>query len=204
MRVFRSGSILLFALLAATTLAPAVQFELTPFYGYRVGGELDDVDISADDSASYGVTFGVSINEIHQIEFLYSHQGTEVDIDDFQVQQQEIQIDVDLDHWEVGWLAQGGDEQVKPFFSVHMGLLDISPGGLDSESYFTWSLGGGAKIFMNDTIGWRLAARWAITLVDTDDAYYCGWYGYCYAGTDGDYFNQMEFSAGLIFRFPNQ
>ncbi|MGH9870324.1 MAG: outer membrane beta-barrel protein [Candidatus Polarisedimenticolia bacterium] len=204
MRVVRFGSILLLALLAVTTLAPAAEFELTPFYGYRIGGELDDVDISADDSASYGVTFGVSLNEIHQIEFLWSHQGTEVDLDDFQIQQQEITLDVDLDHYQVGWLLQGGaDDDVKPYFSLHLGILDISPEGIDSESYFSWSLGGGAKIFMNDTIGFRLAARWAITLVDTDNAYYCDWYGFCYSGTDADYFNQTEFSAGLIFRFGN-
>ena len=201
MRVVRSGSILFLTLLAAVTLAPAVQFELTPFYGYRIGGELDDVDISADDSASYGVTFGANLNDNHSIEFLWSHQGTEVDLDDFQVNNREITLDVDLDHYEVGWLFSGGDDQVKPFFSLHAGILDISPDGIDSESYFSWSLGGGAKIFVNEMIGFRLAARWAITLVDTDNAYYCDWYGFCYSGTDADYFNQTEFSAGLIFKF---
>jgi hypothetical protein len=203
MRVVRPGTILFLTLLAAVSLAPAAQFELTPFYGYRVGGDLDDVDISANDSGAYGVTFGVYVNPVHQVEFLWSHQGTSVDANDF-VNNRDFSVDVDFDHYEVGWLVNGGDEQVKPFFSVHAGILDINADGFGSESYFSWSLGGGAKIFVNDTIGFRLAARWAITLVDTDSAYYCDWYGFCYSGTDADYFNQMEFTAGIAFRFPNK
>jgi len=201
MKLLRKGSLLAVALLCGMTTTQALEFELAPFYGYRIGGELEDVDVNADDSAAYGVSFGISINDNSQIEFLYSHQGTEVDLDDFQVTGQEIQLDVDLDHWLLGWLVQGSDDQIKPFFSFHAGILDINPDGADGEDYFTWSLGGGAKIYVSDVIGFRLAARFDFTYVDSDSAVYCNWYGYCFTGTDADYFNQTEFTAGLIFKF---
>lgn len=201
MRALGLGLLMSLALVCSVTQAPAVEFELTPFYGYRLGGELEDIDVSADDSASYGASFGIALNEFNQIELLWSHQGTEVDIDDFQVAQQELQIDVDIDHYLVGWLGQTGNDKVKPFFTFHLGLLDISPEGFEGEDYFTWSLGGGAKVYASDVIGFRFQARWDLTYVDSDSAVYCGWYGYCFLGAESDYFNQMEFSAGMILRF---
>src|SRR5262245_18262034 len=119
MRALGLGLLVSLVLLCSATQAKAVEIEITPFYGWRVGGELEDVDISADDVASSGASIGITLNQFNQIEFLWSHQGTEVDFDDFQDLDREITTEVDLDHYLVGWIFQGGDNKVKPYFAFH-------------------------------------------------------------------------------------
>jgi hypothetical protein len=201
MKRLMKGSLLLVILASGMSLTRAAQFEIQPFYGYRLGGQLEDLDIEANDSASWGATFGWTINDNNQFEVMWSHQATSFDLHDFQGAQGNFEIDSDIDHYLAGWLLTGSDDKVKPFFSFHAGILDIHPDNFDSDTWFTWSLGGGAKIYVNDTIGFRLGARLDFTYVDSDNAIYCNWYGYCFSGTDADYFNQTEFSAGLIQRF---
>ena len=49
----------------------------------------------------------------------------------------------------------------------------------------------------------RLGVRWTPTYVDSDPAYFCNIYGFCYTVSDYDYFNQVEMSAGLIIKLGN-
>lgn len=195
----RSIAAALSVALLSTAVVPAASVELTPFWGYRFGGELEDVDLEATDSDSYGIVFDLAVDRYNAFEFLWSRQDTAFEFNDF-VGGVEREIGITIDHYQFGWLVQGGDEKIKPFFTFHLGWGDFDPDRGNGETEFNWSLGGGAKVFFNDQLGMRLGVRWTPTYVDSDPAYFCDAFGFCYSVSDYDYFNQVEMSVGLIIR----
>ncbi len=73
-----------FAQTAAGNLqTPAYKFEVTPFIGYRTGGQFDEINGDAEfkltESESLGFLFNVAAYANGQYEFLYARQSTEVD-----------------------------------------------------------------------------------------------------------------------------
>ena len=70
---------------AATALAQEqnFKFELTPYGGYRVGGEFEEtagnLSIDLDDNSSFGFIFNARHSPITQWEILYSRQETSAD-----------------------------------------------------------------------------------------------------------------------------
>lgn len=195
----RTVATALSVVLLSTAVVPAVNVELTPFWGYRFGGELEDIDVEANDSDSYGLVVDLNVDRYNAFEFLWSRQDTTLELNDFD-NAQELEVGVTIDHYQFGWLLQGGDDKIKPFFTFHLGWGDFQPDRGDSETEFNWSLGGGAKVFFNDQLGLRLGVRWTPTYVDSDPAYFCNIYGFCFVVEDYDYFNQVEMSAGLIIK----
>ena len=195
----RTAATALSVVLLSTAVVPAVNVELTPFWGYRFGGELEDLNLEASDSDSYGLAVDLNVDRYNAFEFLWSRQDTDLEFNDFGSGFKRT-VGITIDQYQFGWLMQGGDDKIKPFFTFHLGWGDFSPDRGSGETEFNWSLGGGAKIFFNDTLGLRLGARWTPTYVDSDPAYFCNVYGFCYTVSDYDYFNQVEMSAGLIIK----
>ena len=81
-----SGTIL--ALLATASLAAAQTVEISPFYGYRVGGSISQVPagpvVDDDGGPSFGavvdIVFG-SLTDGLKVEGVYSHEETNLEVE---------------------------------------------------------------------------------------------------------------------------
>ncbi|MEM8960339.1 MAG: outer membrane beta-barrel protein [Acidobacteriota bacterium] len=208
----RSMLIVLAALMALpiTAMAQTNSVEITPFAGYRLGGEFSgyddfrddffDLGLEIEDGESFGVIVGFPINRDFQIEVFWSRQESELIFDGGLFDPEELVFELDTEYLHGGFLYQWGSGQVRPFVVGSAGITRFSPnGGVEAteEDRFSVGLGGGVKIFFNNNFGIRLEGRGFGTFVDDDEAF-CDRFG-CYE-TD-EYFTQTEFRAGLILAF---
>jgi hypothetical protein len=207
MSVFRAIAVPLLVLVAAAAPAAAqpTRFEISPYAGYRWGGELDasdnalfDRDVEVDDSETYGVRLNFALNQNFEIELLASHQPTQFTIGGDQLFGDERPLlGVDLETLHAGVLFQFGYGQLKPYGVMSLGMTRFDPEAGSSDDRWSGSFGGGVKLMVNRSLGFRFEGRWY--WVDTgDDDYYddcCGYYDdYSYGGLF-----QGEVTVGLIF-----
>jgi opacity protein-like surface antigen len=191
----------------AAVPAQAVTFEVTPFVGTRVGGEFDDVqtplisEVEIDDGASAGLIFNVNFGDNWQLEVSGSRQSTELIVKG----SLEGSIDADVDYYHIGGGYQFFDSSSdwRPFVTVSLGSTNFDPDGdIDSESKFSFGLGGGVKYHFNDRLGVRFQGRWVSTEVNEDDEVWCDPF-FCYQVEDTNFVNQFEVGVGLVIRFGN-
>lgn len=171
--------------------------------GYRFGGSVDDsVDDSKRDigeTSNWGLIIGDGYDPQRQIEFLYSHQGTEVESG---LSAGSEAFDLDIDYFHLGGTYFTRlDNRIEPFVSGGLGVTHMSPSlsGLDSETRFSLSVGGGMKWFPVERVGLRLEVRGYFTLMESDSAIFCS--GGCRFHVSGNGFAQFETNAGVVFRF---
>lgn len=206
-------SLLLLPLLATSARA---EVELTPFAGYRVGGDFEDFDfrgVDLEDSESYGLIADFDVGGGFQFELLYSVQDTRLeslepvfviqvfpppDVPDFQP----VVLDLDVEYWHAGLLYEwgtGGD--VRPFVVGSAGLTRLIPeqAGFSTEDRFSAAFGGGVKLMLGGHVGLRFEGRGFTTFVDDDGDALCD-RRRCYHH-DSAALWQIEGLAGLVLRF---
>lgn len=219
--MFRTPSVALAAaVLAAALLLPApaaaqqpyygsdtfTRFELTPFVGYRLDGELDDTDFGfafsdfepeVDESEVYGVSLGFGLNPNMLIEVLVNRQDTQIVFEPVRSRDERIVSDVELTTVHVGFVYQWRLGQADPYVVLSGGVTQFDEELADDEdTRFSGSVGGGVKLRFTDHLGLRLEGRMFLTDVDSE------------FGDDDrrrydrdDALFQPEASAGLIFSF---
>ena len=202
---------LLIGCLAATPVAAEdkpSRFELTPFAGYQFGGEFElessGTDLELDEAQSFGLIFNMDIDEEKQYEFYYSRQETELDNKGLFLN--EPVLDIDVEYFHAGGTLLFAGDSVRPYVVGTIGLSRFDPqaSGLDSETFFSFSFGGGAKFFADKRIGMRLEGRFFSTLIDSDTEIFCRSgvdTNFCAVKVDGDLLWQWQAMAGLVFRF---
>lgn len=198
--------LVLLPLIPDTAAAQVHRFEITPFAGYRLSGEVDDStdlgfdfddNVEIDESAVFGFIFDIPLTPNWQLELLANRQRTSFSVDEGLFSPTEELGDLDLGFYHAGLLFQGGQGQVNPFIVGSIGLARLEPDfpELDAENYFSASLGGGVKIFLSENVGLRLEGRGYWTDVDTNfDERYDR-----YDASGAIY--QVEGTAGLIIAF---
>jgi len=152
-------------------------FEITPFGGYRYGGEFEETDrnfsIELDDKESYGLILNARHSPVTQWEILYSRQETSADTIGLGLSDPLLDISVE-------YLQAGG------------------------TSFFSFSLGLGLQIRPTDRLGIRLEARGYGTLLDSNSDLFCAFgpsNNVCAIRIDGTIMWQVEALAGIVFRF---
>jgi opacity protein-like surface antigen len=180
--------------------------EITPFYGYRFGGDVDHVEgassVEVGEGSSYGIMVDIEVEKDGFIEIRYSRQSTELRATDSTFGAGQVTVaDVDVDHFIVGGTYQWEtNSPVRPFVSADLGAVHFSPEGFDGETRFAFGLGGGVKLPVSDHLGLRFDGRWVTTRLSGDTDLFCSG-GSCLVVTEGTFFNQFEFTAGLSFKF---
>ena len=207
-----AGAILALSLLSlSSSPATAQNVEITPALNYNFGSgvEIDDFDfggvnIDFDEADGLGLFVDIPLTNNLQLEFLYSAQETELEVDEGLLSESFPIADADVEYLHAGVLWQVSLGQVQPYFALTGGVtrIDVALGGADSETYPSVGLGGGVKIFFTRHIGLRADARLFITSLDDDDHFYrddrrdrrdcCG---------SDDTLSQGQVSGGLIFAF---
>lgn len=195
--------------LALASFAPAVwaddtQFEITPFVGAMAGGEFEDPATGADRDVENGTNFGLFLNmnadgPHRQYEMFYARQGTEVE--------GATPIDLDMQYLQIGGIVNFTDVQpVVPFFGLTIGATKFSPDapGLDDETKFSFTVGGGVKYKFTEHIGLRFDVRAFVTMVDTDGSFFCASTpagSGCAITASSDTFVQYTGTLGVIAAF---
>ena len=194
----------LLPLLPAVATAQPRRFELTPFAGYRLSGEVDNSarlgfdrrsDVEIDEGSLFGATLDIPLTSGFQLELLASRQSTSFTVDDGLLSPSRNLGDVDLSLFHAGFLYQWGSGQVVPFAVASLGLARLDPDfvELDAENYLSGSFGGGVKLFFSDNVGVRLEGRGTWIDLETD-------FDNRYDRYDSDSVTWLpEGSAGIIF-----
>jgi len=207
-RVVFAVSLLILPLvfLASPGVLRAEGLEVTPFGGYRMGGDfkLDTGEsLRVDDSGSYGFIVGADYREDTQLEFLYSHQKAALKRNDG-ILSGETLFDLGVDYFQIGGTYLWDYDRVKPFLSGGLGATYFNPDGSDYSSLtkFSMSLGGGVKLFATEHFGLRLEGRGYATFMNSGGAIFCGSDpGGCQVFVTSDVWLQFEALAGVIFKF---
>lgn len=208
-------SILPVVALALTSAATVVQadtprFEITPFAGYRTGGEFEarveatgerrNVDI--EDGSSWGIDLGLYRDPNAIYELLYSKQSTGIDSSDPALGN----IDVDTEYYQFGGTLFFPDEHwYIPYLSLTIGATRFSAdGGYDSKTRFSGSLGGGFRMPFNDNVAATLGVRGYLTFVDSDTDILCisdAEGADCLLRSSGSTYFQAEAQLGVTVAF---
>ena len=200
------------ALLAFSSAAPAQQspgtFELTPYGGMRFGGTFDAEDGDAraelDDDGSFGVIFNLRESANTQWELIYSQQSTAADVSEFELD--ESSLDLDIQSLQLGGTYMGEGTLARPYLAATIGGSRYSPdfSGLNSDTFWSFSIGGGLQVFPSERVGLRLEARAWGTLLSSSTRLFCSSGpegGLCAISVDGSLLWQVETFAGIVLRF---
>lgn len=200
--------LMLLAASAVQAQEETYRFELTPFAGFATGGEFEDMTSGAslelDDSNSFGLILDIQESADTQWEVLYSLQTTAGDTTGLPISGAPLDIDVHYIQGGGTYLFSG--DAARPFLSLTIGAAHFEPGlsGVDSETFFAFSIGTGLQIRPNSRFGIRLEARAYGTLLDSESALFCqsGPMGaICAVTVDGTVLWQWHAFAGFVFRF---
>ena len=191
-------------LLGGATAATAQTIEVSPFAGYRFGGDFFEVvagqPVDLDGARSLGIVLNIPLSHGLQVEGLFTHQRAQVRIPAGAFRPP-AQWQVSVDHWQGGGLQEFGVGRVRPFLTGTLGLTRFGAPG-DSEIRFTAGAGGGVKLFPTPHVGVRLDGRVFATFLDAGaHAGVCG-AGGCFLSFYADILWQADFTAGLVIRFP--
>jgi hypothetical protein len=204
-------AVIAFALMGpAAAQAAKPRFEMTPFVGYRTGGEfeVDNADgttdsVDLDDDASFGLDLGLYRDANSFYELLYSRQEASVDssIPDLSG------IDVSTEYLHFGGtLLLDHETWYEPYLSFTIGATRLDPksGGYDSETKFSASLGGGFRFPINERVSAVAGGRAYLTFIGSDTDLFClsdanGLN--CLLKSSGSTYLQFEAQLGLSVRF---
>jgi hypothetical protein len=135
-------------------VAQTTRFGITPFYGYRFGGEVQDpttdTKYSFKDAPAYGLYLDYApLDYYGRFELLWSRQDSSVD---FQGNNGLGNVDLTIDVIQVGGVAEYGSDRLRGFVSAHVGATHFSTYGYGDDTKFSFSIGTGAKVFLTKNI----------------------------------------------------
>lgn len=191
---------------AANPYRPAShRLEITPFWGYQFGGRTPTSkgDIYITDNYNYGIQVAVATPIGASVEFLYSHQPSNLKrktTRPFEPPITETLFDLHADYYMLGVVRSVQSGKVSPFGAGYLGVASFKPqqSGYSTENMFAVAFGGGAKIRFNDRVGLRLQGRLMIPVQWASGGLWCGTGG-CDIGVGANStILQLDLDAGII------
>ena len=189
-----------------TPFTAFAETEIIPIWGYRLSGELQDIDsgtvLDIEDEESFGLILNFDASPGSQYELLYSSQssnlsaGTTVPTN--------VLFDLDIEYLHVGGVnLYPINDKMKSFIGAGLGITRFTPkvAGYSSESEFSLNITGGLKHQFTKRLGLRIGLSLFATAVDSSSAIFCGGSGGCTVRFKGNFFTQYEGNVGLILKF---
>lgn len=197
-----TGVILTIACFGHATTLSAQGIEITPFGGYRFGGDFFELvtgkPVDTDGAPAVGAIVDVPLGNGLQVEGLFTHQDVHVSVPSGPLGAP-VRWRISVDHWQGGALQEYAEGRLRPFATGMLGLTRYAGEG-DSEIRFTLGAGGGVKLFPAPRVGVRLNGQVSATFVYADAQVVGCSPGICFVGFNADIVWQIEFSAGLILK----
>jgi opacity protein-like surface antigen len=156
-----------------TPLVQKQQFAISPFYGYRFGGAVEDdtsgTSYSFEDSSAFGLFLDYAPeNYAGRYELLWSHQDSSLD---FQGNNGLGNVDLTIDVFQVGGVAEFGSERFREYVSVHVGVTHFAPDDFASETRFSFGIGAGVKAFVTKNLYLRADVRGFCTVTEASGSF---------------------------------
>jgi Outer membrane protein beta-barrel domain len=179
-----------------------MQYAVSPFYGYRFGGGIQDESTGSHynfaDAPSYGLVLSYAPKDSYgRFELLWSRQDSSVD---FNGNYGLGTVDISIDVVQVGGELDYGSERVQGYVSVDIGATHYGSDGHGDDTKFSWGIGGGVKAFLTKNIYLRADIRGYSTLTQGSGGFIYS-NGVAVAGFSGFSVWQGEVSAGIGFTF---
>lgn len=182
----------------------ALGLELTPFVGYRMGGDFENIDngveIALEDANSYGLLTAWRYDNYRQGELLISHYDTKFNVDE--LSSNVYRSDIAITYLHLGGNILLSEEIVPVFISGGAGVTHLSPknNNLDSETKFSANLGLSTRFNITEQLRLYVGSRVYATLFNTDSEIFCD-EKECAIYVESDVWLQTEVSAGITFVF---
>jgi hypothetical protein len=182
-----------------------VRFDITPSYGYvlNTNVRVADGELNIKDGAMYGLTVDIGHPNLPggmMIQLMYNRQDTHVDLIEWPSNTRTYLFDLIIEYWQIGIVRPLQMGKVQPYGVVGLGAASFNPVGQTwgTEWLFAAHLGGGAKVFLSETIGLRFQGRMLLPMTFGGGGFWCG-SGGCSVGL-GSYttFVQFDFDAGIV------
>ena len=189
-------------LLALSAPASGQSWEMSGLFGYvpavsvdRQAPELTQLDIQG------GFTWGLQAGHLFTArwgaELLWMQQGSALRLvteagaaNVFTMTIQQLQGNA-LYHF------GNRNTKLRPFVFGGLGATFFSATELESETKFSYGLGGGVKYFPSRAIGARASFRYTPTMLNDDETVaFCDPFGFCQGSLQ-----QIEFAVGAVVRF---
>jgi len=145
-------------------------FEISPFYGYRWGGDFETADgqsLGLQGGKAYGLSLDYSASPELKFEMLWSRQESSVDLNELGGLSH---LGVTVDEFQLGGVLETVYGRLHPYITGLLGASLFGPDDSDSEVRFSLSLGGGVKFFLFRNLAFRADIRGFCTVVESDSA----------------------------------
>ncbi len=194
--------LLLPALLLPAAVNAEDQLRITPFLGYRTGGNFEDAasgnSVDLDESQSYGII--ISKGEEDAYEFSLSVQPTTLKGNSGVANVNLFDVDV------INFMVAGKNivsRETGGFVSGMIGFTHFDPkeSGLSSDTRFAAGVGGGFDYPLSSNLSFRIEGRGIATFLDSSGGLFCSSSRGCVAYADSSVLLQFEALTGLTFRF---
>jgi opacity protein-like surface antigen len=145
------------------------QFEISPFYGYRFGGEVQNRytgrTYSFEDSEAYGLflDYAPRPNWPAKLELLWSHQDSSLNLQGLSGLGK---VDMSIDQIQIGGSLERGNKHLREYVSLLAGATYYSTDSYGSDTRFSLSFGGGVKYFLTRNLALRADLRGFCTIVN--------------------------------------
>lgn len=203
------------SLLAAAFLLSSVLFpvaagagwglEITPYAGYAIGGGFEDnttgTELDIREGGNFGIVLDLSDSPETQYELFYGFQRTKVTGGG--TFGGDPLFDLDIHYLHLGGTYMIPRDKIRPYIVGGLGATHFVPrgSGLNPETFFSLSLGGGAKIPVSGRVGLRFEGRGLLTVLPDSTEIFCVSSGgaACRVSVNGDVFGQFLLMAGITF-----
>jgi opacity protein-like surface antigen len=195
-------TVVLVCLLAGAASARAQSWELSLLAGYTPSASLDRKAPELDQLAvrggfTWGAQVGRSFGRRWAVEAIWTLQQSALQVETAAGKSDLFLFDLGDLHADVVYHFADRDAQLRPFLFAGVGATFFSGGELPSETKLSLGLGGGAKYFPWESIGFRGHVRYKPVLLDDEGAGdFCDPFGFCQS-----WLNQLELVGGVVVRF---
>ena len=150
---------------------------------------------------SYGIAFGMRINEEDLVELRWARQDTDFHVEKAAQISSNQRLILDQFHGDFTheFILDEWPPWARPFITGSLGATHMRDNS-NSFTRFSFGLATGIKVYVNRHLGFRVQAAWLPILVDPEvNAFVCG--GGCVVRVGGQLISQGEFSLGPALRF---
>ena len=169
--------------------------------GYTTAGDIDKKAVGIETLEVAGsFTWGVSARHFFGdhvgLDVSWTQQGSDLVIGTSEGTAELFDMKVGQLHGSVVYRFGDPAGRLRPFLLAGLGAAFLSAEDLESETKLSWAVGGGLQWFPAKSVGARVQARYAPTLLDDSDSDVCDPFGFCQGSL-----HQFELVGGVVLRF---
>lgn len=186
-----------------------LRFDFTPFIGYRTSISFPiephvsgmNPRIVVDASPSYGVSFGVRLEEDGLVEIRWARQNSYIHSEDVSLPIPRQRAILDQFHGDFSreYVVDEWRPWARPFVLLSVGATHVSSSTNSNFTRFSFGMGGGVRFYPSRHVGFKIQAEWLPVLLNPQVAFVCG--AGCIVRVGGSLGSQGEVMVGPMLRF---